>query len=67
MSNYADEWAEEACSELDEKNAELQARWSQTIATRLADTFDQTFSADLAEVIAKLAETVSRRLGADAE
>ena len=58
MSDHADEWAEEACAELDQQHAELQADWSQTIAAGLPDTLHQTFRAELAEIIAKLAETV---------
>jgi hypothetical protein len=36
-SDHGEEWAEEACPKLDEKNAEFQADWSQTIVAPKAD------------------------------
>src|SRR5579859_1248293 len=58
LTDQAGEWPEEAQPKLDHQDAKFQADRSQTVASALADTLDEAFSAELAQVIPKLAEAV---------
>src|ERR687886_3008048 len=52
------EWPEEARAQLDQQHAELQPEGSQPVAPGGAEALDQTFRAELAQVVAQLAEVV---------
>ncbi len=56
--DQADEWAEQTQSKLDQQYTELQPGGSQAVASGFAESFDETFGAELTEVIPKLAELV---------
>src|SRR3954453_14078438 len=50
--------AQEAQPELDQQDAKFQSDGSQAVASVSADTFDEALSAELAQVVSKLAESV---------
>src|SRR6266700_1490521 len=52
------ERSEKTRAQLDEQHAELEAQRSEAIAAAGAHALDQAFSAELAEVVAQLAESV---------
>ena len=58
LTDDADEWPEETQPKLDQQDAEFQSDRSHAVASALADTLDETFGAELAEVVPKLAEAV---------
>src|SRR3954447_26720437 len=58
LVDEAGEWTEQAHAEFDQENAKFQSERRQAIASSLADTFDEPFGAQFAEVIAELAESV---------
>jgi hypothetical protein len=58
LSSECGEWAEQTGAELDQQHAELGALRSETIATRAAEALDQSFGAQLGQVVAKLAEAI---------
>src|SRR5712691_1942193 len=58
LTDQADQWPEETQPELDQQNAKFQSDRSQAVASGLADTLDEAFRAELAQVVPKLAETV---------
>src|SRR5436190_3927687 len=58
LLDKAGEWAEETRPELDQQDAKFQSDRRQAVAPALADTLDETFRAELAQVVPKLAEAV---------
>jgi len=54
----AGEWTEESGPELDQEDAKSQSERSHAVASGSADTLDETFRAELAQVVPKLAEAV---------
>jgi hypothetical protein len=58
VANDGGEWTEQACTELDQHDAELEPEGRQPVAAAGAETLDQTFRAELAQVVAELAEVV---------
>src|SRR4051812_33625660 len=58
LTDQAGEWPEETQPELDQQDAQFQPDRSQAVASGLADTLDEAFRAELAQVVPKLAETV---------
>src|SRR5258708_14376221 len=57
--DQAEEWSKQARPKLDQQEAELEAGGGQTIASALADTLDEAFGAQLAQVVPQLAEAVA--------
>ena len=58
LTDQAGEWTEEAQPKLDQQHAKFQSDRRQAVAAARADTLDQAFRAELAQVVAKLAEAV---------
>src|SRR5512133_1044236 len=56
--DQAGEWTEESHPKFDQQDAKFQPDRRQAIASGVADTLDETFGAELAEVVPKLAEAV---------
>src|SRR3954466_14463229 len=58
LTNQADQWPEETHPKLDEQHAKFQSDRRQAVASAFADTLDEAFRAELAQVVPKLAEPV---------
>src|SRR5437879_57027 len=58
LLDKAGEWAEETRPELDQQDAKFQTDRRQAVAPALADTLDETFRAELGQVVAELAEAI---------
>src|SRR6266487_6264274 len=52
------EWAEETRAQLDQQHAQLEPEGSEAVAATGPQAFDQAFGAQLAQVVAQLAESV---------
>src|SRR5262245_57582821 len=57
-TGQAGEWTEETRPELDQLDAQFQPDRGQAVASGVADTLNESSGAELAEVIAKLAEAI---------
>src|SRR5258708_7889223 len=58
LTDQADEWPEEAHPKFDEEDAKFQSDGRQAVAAARANTLDEAFRAELAQIVPKLAETV---------
>src|SRR5437868_2756560 len=58
LTDEAGEWPEETQPKLDQQDAKFQSDRSQAVASAFADTLDEAFRAELAQVVPKLAEAV---------
>src|SRR5438876_9898085 len=58
LTDQAGEWSEKTQPKLDQQDAKFQSDRRQAVASALADALDEGFGAELAQVVAKLAEAV---------
>ena len=58
LTDQVGEWTEPPHAELDQQDAELLPDGCQAVASAFADPLDDAFGAELAEVVARLAESV---------
>src|SRR5215216_6360543 len=59
LMDQAGQWPEETQPKLDQQHAKFQSDRRQAVASALADAFDETFGAELGQVVAQLAEAVA--------
>jgi hypothetical protein len=58
LMNQAGEWAEQTQPKLDQQHAKFQPDWGQAVASAPSDALEETFRAELAQVVTELAEAV---------
>src|SRR5712692_9422553 len=59
LANQADQWPEETQPKLDQQDAKFQSDRRQAVASALTDPLNESFGAELAQVVPQLAEAVA--------
>src|SRR5437763_13155291 len=58
LTDQADQWPEQTQPKLDQQDAKFQSDRRQAVASALAETLDEAFSPQFAQVVPKLAEAI---------